>query len=48
MQACDVAVEEFSVEALETRFEMEALVAPPPETDWRSTCTWASLFEVLE
>lgn len=40
MQACEVTVEEFSIEALEARFEMEALVEPPPEMDWKSTCTW--------
>lgn len=44
MQASDLTVEEFSIEVLESRFEMEAMVEPPPETDWKSTCTYAGLF----
>jgi hypothetical protein len=44
MQASDLAVEEFSIEALESRFEMEAMLELLPETDWKSTCTYAGLF----
>lgn len=44
MQAPDLVAEEFSIEILESRFEMEAMVEPPPETDWKSTCTYAGLF----
>ena len=38
MNTFDTAVEEFSIEALEVRFEMEA-VAEPDDPDWKSTCT---------
>lgn len=38
MQAFDITAEEFSIEALEVRFEMEAVVEPP-ETDWKCTCS---------
>lgn len=38
MQAIDISTEEFSIEALEERFEMEAIVEPP-QTDWVCTCT---------
>jgi hypothetical protein len=39
MQAVDISAEEFSIEALEARFEMEAVVTPPPETNAISICT---------
>jgi hypothetical protein len=38
MQAVDINAEEFSIEALEARFEMEAVV-PPPEASYISVCT---------
>lgn len=38
MQTTQLNTEDFSVEALEARFEMEA-VLPPSETDWKCTCT---------
>lgn len=38
MQAIDINSEEFSVEALEERFEMEVLPGAP-STDWICTCT---------
>ncbi|MDY0978473.1 hypothetical protein SOM61_26255 [Massilia sp. CFBP9012] len=44
MQASDLTMDEFSIEILESRFEMEAMVEPLPETDWKSTCTYADLF----
>ena len=40
MQAFDISSEEFSIEALEVRFEMEAVALPEP--DWKSTCTLES------
>lgn len=43
MQASDLSIDEFSIEILESRFEMEAMVEPLPETDWKSTCTYAGL-----
>jgi len=42
MQAFDINTEEFSIEALEARFEMEAAVEPPAETEWKCTCTFES------
>jgi hypothetical protein len=39
MQAVDISTEEFSIEALEARFEMEAVVPPPVEASWISVCT---------
>lgn len=39
MQALDIDTEEFSIEALEARFEMETIVEPPSETGWECTCT---------
>lgn len=41
MQAFDITTEEFSIEALEARFEMEAAVEAPgsSETEWKCTCT---------
>jgi len=44
MQASDLTVEEFLIEVLEHCFEMEAMIEPPPETDWKSTCTYTGLF----
>ncbi|GAB3389678.1 MULTISPECIES: hypothetical protein [Massilia] len=38
MQDFDLTSEEFSIEALEARFEMEA-TAPGAETEWKCTCT---------
>lgn len=38
MQEIDIISEEFSIEALEARFEMEA-VPGAPSTDWTCTCT---------
>jgi hypothetical protein len=38
MQAFDIIADEFTIEALEARFEMEAVVEPP-ETDWKCTCS---------
>lgn len=39
MQAVDINTEEFAIEALEERFEMEAAVEVPPELEWKCTCT---------
>lgn len=41
MKASNVMTEEFSIEALEARFEMEA-VPEVPGTDWKCTCTLES------
>lgn len=38
MQKIDLITEEFSIEALEARFEMEAIM-PPPEAAWKCTCS---------
>lgn len=38
MQAMDISNVDFSIEALEARFEMEA-VPGIPTPDWTSTCT---------
>lgn len=48
MQASDLTVEDFSIEVLESRFEMEAMVEPPPEADWKSTCTYTGLCGIWE
>lgn len=39
MQAIDINSAEFTVEALEERFEME-VVPGAPETEWVCTCTF--------
>jgi hypothetical protein len=38
MQVLDITTEEFSVEALEERFEMEAVVEPIETNGWVCTC----------
>lgn len=38
MQKIDLSAEEFSIEALEARFEMEATMLPP-EAEWKCTCS---------
>lgn len=48
MQADDLTLDDFSIEALEARFEMEALVEPPQDASWKSTCSYASLFSSSE
>ena len=48
MQANDLTLDDFSIEALEARFEMEALIEPLQDASWKSTCSYASLFSSAE
>lgn len=48
MQADDLTLDDFSIEVLEARFEMEALVEPPQEANWKSTCSYAGLFNAFD